>query len=319
MFLLFGLFVACGKTEVIPSQNAVVKQDAEPTESVESEKDLSEEETSQEDSSVEEREELQEGLQVKDENSEKETQEEIFFEDTIEDHPQQDHEEKEEAHAVGKMTEEVFIAKGGMTFRYYLYTPAKPKEGMPLIVYLHGGSGKPKSKEGDLSLLTAGDGLPKYVSDGDVAPDVFMIFPQLPYGNAGWSNVKDAFVLFVRYAISTYKVNVDRVSLTGHSMGGKGTWDLALAAPSLFYKIAPLSGNVTTNAQNLEKLRDIPVWAVVGSEDEVVDPQSSVTFLTELQKVNPNAKLTVIEGYGHFDVPAVYKSQECRLLDWLVT
>lgn len=40
---------------------------------------------------------------------------------------------------------------------YYLYTPENSAEGMPLIVYLHGGSGKGRS----LSLLTDVDGFPQ--------------------------------------------------------------------------------------------------------------------------------------------------------------
>ena len=46
---------------------------------------------------------------------------------------------------------------GNTTWRYYLYIPPEPRTGMPLIVYLHGGSGKGN----DLNLITAADGFPK--------------------------------------------------------------------------------------------------------------------------------------------------------------
>lgn len=50
------------------------------------------------------------------------------------------------------------------SFRYWLYTPSNPTEQMPLIVYLHGGSGK-----GDnLSLITSEDGFPKYLQSGGI-------------------------------------------------------------------------------------------------------------------------------------------------------
>lgn len=48
---------------------------------------------------------------------------------------------------------------------------------MPLIVYLHGGSGK-----GDnLSLITSEDGFPKYLQSGELG-DVraYVLIPQLP-------------------------------------------------------------------------------------------------------------------------------------------
>ena len=46
--------------------------------------------------------------------------------------------------------------------KYWLYTPSDPTENMPLIVYLHGGSGKGD----DLELITAVDGFPKYLRGG---------------------------------------------------------------------------------------------------------------------------------------------------------
>ena len=50
----------------------------------------------------------------------------------------------------------------GVTLRYWLYTPSNPTDYMPLIVYLHGGSGKGN----DLNLITSVDGFPKYLQSG---------------------------------------------------------------------------------------------------------------------------------------------------------
>lgn len=86
----------------------------------------------------------------------------------------------------------------------------------------------------------------------------------------------------------------------------------------MFYKITPLSGNVTLNDTNLNKLKNKPVWAFVGTDDAIVDPQSSIDFVTELSKINSLAKITIIDGYTHFDVPNVYLSIEYDLLSWLV-
>ena len=36
-------------------------------------------------------------------------------------------------------------------------------------------------------------------------------------------------------------IDSDRVSLTGHSMGGTGAWAIALAYPRTFSAVAPLS------------------------------------------------------------------------------
>lgn len=206
----------------------------------------------------------------------------------------------------------------GQKFNYYLYTPKNATENMPLILYLHGGSGKPESEEGNLNLLTDGDGLPKFVKEGQVLPHSYIVFPQLPYGKRGWSDVKNDLFSFLNKVSSELKCNKERVSITGHSMGGKGTWDIALSYSDTFYKVAPLSGNVTLNDANLNKLKNKPVWAFVGTDDTIVDPQSSIDFINALSKINSKAKITIIEGYTHFDVPNVYLSNEYNLLSWLV-
>ena len=208
--------------------------------------------------------------------------------------------------------------ESGQKFNYYLYIPAKVTSNMSLILYLHGGSGKPQNIEGDLSLLTAEDGLPKFVKEGKISPSSYMVFPQLPYGKTGWSNVKNDLKTFLNEVVNDLNCNNQKISITGHSMGGKGTWDIALSYPDIFYKVAPLSGNVTLNDTNLDKLKNKPVWAFVGSEDTIVDPKTSIDFISSLSKINSEAKITILEGYTHFDVVNVYLSDEYNLLSWLV-
>lgn len=57
---------------------------------------------------------------------------------------------------------------------------------------------------------------------------------------------------------------------------------------------------------------------IVGSDDTIVDPSSSIEFISKLEKINDEAKLKVIDGYDQFDVPQAYLSIEYNLLSWLV-
>lgn len=110
----------------------------------------------------------------------------------------------------------------------------------------------------------------------------------------------------------------ERVSLTGHSMGGTGVWQLALRYPDSFCAIAPLSGSVQASAENVSKLRSLPVWAVVGSEDAVVDPSLSLQMVEALSEQNAQAYITVIEGADHFAVPEeAYLSGRFDIIGWL--
>ena len=197
---------------------------------------------------------------------------------------------------------------------YWLYTPADPVENMPLIVYLHGGSGKGS----DLELLTNVDGFPQYVKNGRIAPRAYILFPQCPADQMGWNTLGGKIENLIAHTCEQFGLDTDRVSLTGHSMGGTGTWSIALAKPYLFYKVAPMSGSVKLEESNIAALSHLPIWAVVGDADTIVDPQSSIDMVEALQAAGGNVKLTVLEGADHFAVPALgYLSS--GVVGWLIS
>lgn len=202
------------------------------------------------------------------------------------------------------------------TFRYWLYTPSNPTENMPLIVYLHGGSGKGD----DLNLITDVDGFPKYLQNGQLG-DVraYVIIPQLPSTQKGWVNAADAISELINQTVSTYKINRNNVSLTGHSMGGTGTWNLACTYPNLFARVAPLSGSIRNTPDIIGKLKNIPICAFVGSADTIVPPDSSKEIVAALKAAGGNAEITVFDGADHFSVPSLtYLDTNIDLAGWLI-
>ena len=202
------------------------------------------------------------------------------------------------------------------TFRYWLYTPANPAENMPLIVYLHGGSGKGD----DLEQITAVDGFPQYLRDGKLG-DVraYVLIPQLPDTEKGWLNAAAAISELIETTVSTYALDRNNISLTGHSMGGTGTWALACASPELFARIAPLSGSVRNAADTAEKLKNVPVRAFVGAADTIVPPDSSEETVAALKAAGDDAEIMVFTGADHFSVPSLtFLDESIGLVDWLI-
>lgn len=202
------------------------------------------------------------------------------------------------------------------SFRYWLYKPTNPTSDMPLIVYLHGGSGKGE----DLTLITSVDGFPKYLQDGALG-DVraYVIIPQLPSSLKGWINATDSLYSLIQKTVSEFEIDENNISLTGHSMGGTGTFNLAFTYPTLFARIAPLSGSAKSTANNLAKLQNIPIWAFVGSDDKIVPPDSSEEIIEQLKRKGGNAKITVFDGADHFTVPSLtYLDKDIDLISWLI-
>ena len=199
----------------------------------------------------------------------------------------------------------------GTGLSYWLYTPQNTGTPKPLVLYLHGGSGKGS----DLNAVLEAESLPHFLQEGQLAPDAYVVMPQLPANCKGWSD-RTAQLLQLLAGIKA-QYPIARTALTGHSMGGTGCWELALAHPEAFCAAAPLSGSVQLTERNLTALQSLPVWAVVGSADTIVKPDASEQFIAALQDKNPNARLTVREGATHFDVPQTYLDSTLGLLDWL--
>ncbi len=213
------------------------------------------------------------------------------------------------------LTKETFAASSGSTLSYWLYTPKNATAGMPLIVYLHGASGRGT----DLDILMEDDGFPKYLKDGLLGDiPAYIVMPQME--KAPWSDYQDSIRALLNDLTEKYGIDTEQISLTGFSLGGTGTWDLAIAMPEVFSRIAPISGAVRTTDANINALNNTAVWSFVGSADTVITPNATLQFVYRLGKVNDDATVTTFDGATHMDMPALaYLSEEYSLINWLLS
>lgn len=201
---------------------------------------------------------------------------------------------------------------------YWLYTPDNAgQEPLPLIVYLHGGSGKGS----DLTLITQTEGFPQYVQEGRLGDiRAYVLCPQCPSEQSGWRNISDQIFALMDKICESYPIDREHIILTGHSMGGTGTWALAALSPQRFSCIVPMSGSVHITRKNQKALSELSIWAFVAENDKVVDPASSTDFVAKLKEINPDAKLTVFDDAGHRDVPSLaWLDKEIGLIDWMLS
>lgn len=201
---------------------------------------------------------------------------------------------------------------GGL--QYYLYTPSNPASNLPLIVYLHGGT----NKKADVTELLTTDGFPKYLYDGFYGDlRAYVVIPKLDNRFKGWVDIADKINDLIKSINANYTIDMSKISLTGHSMGGTGTYQLQVKLPNTFACIAPMSGSIQNNEANLTALSQTEIWAFVGTDDTIVSPDSSRTIINELKEKGATAKITELDGATHFDVPSLaYKNDD--LIQWLV-
>lgn len=111
------------------------------------------------------------------------------------------------------------------SINYWLFTPKNASPNMPLIIYLHGGSGR-----GDDINMLKSNGFCQWVSEGqfDDVP-AYIIFPQVSSKYKAWGNIKQYVRQLIDFTAAKYKIDKNRISLTGHSMGGTGTYTIGAA------------------------------------------------------------------------------------------
>ncbi len=97
-------------------------------------------------------------------------------------------------------------------------------------------------------------------------------------------------------------VDMDRIYIMGHSMGGHGTYIFIQLAPDYFAAAAPSAGSGLRRTEefiNASQIKDIPIWAFHGDKDKVCPIEKDREVFTEIKKLGGMMKLTTWAGGTH--------------------
>jgi predicted esterase len=100
-----------------------------------------------------------------------------------------------------------------------------------------------------------------------------------------------------------YNIDPDRIYLTGHSMGGYGTWSVAMNHPEVFAALAPVSGGAN-NPAAMSKIAHIPQLVVHGDTDPTVPVERSRVMVAAGKKLGAEIKYIEVPGGDHGSVVA---------------
>jgi len=194
-------------------------------------------------------------------------------------------------------------------YDYLTYLPPgydkDPAKKWPLILFLHG-----SGERGSDVKKVAKNGLPKLIAKGEQFPAI-IISPQCPAGD--WWNSPELSDLLDQIC-AKFRVDKDRISVTGLSMGGFGTWLLALDHPDRFSAIAPVCGG--GDPADAARLAKLPVWAFHGGQDPIVPTAMSVEMVKALEASGGKPHLTIYPKDGHDSWSDAYATP--ALYQWLV-
>ena len=192
---------------------------------------------------------------------------------------------------------------------YYLYLPddyeKRPRNRWPVILFLHG-SGESGI---DLDKIKV-HGPPKEIENGRKLPFI-VVSPQSP---DSWYWDPYPLLGLLDEIEAKYRVDKDRIYLTGLSMGGRGSYRLAALAPDRFAAVAPIAGGA--NPIYAPALKNLPIWATHGAKDQSVPIAEDQGIVDALKALNADVKFTVVAEGGHDVWSDVYAGTE--IYDWFL-
>ncbi|GAA2925569.1 prolyl oligopeptidase family serine peptidase [Microbacterium luteolum] len=198
------------------------------------------------------------------------------------------------------------------TLRYLIHLPddydADPDRRWPLVLFLHGAG----ERGADLE-LAALHGPPKLAAAGHEFPFI-LVTPQCA-ASSQWVAELSTLSGLVDEVVAAHRVDPARVSVTGLSMGGYGTWSLAVRYPDRFAAIAPICGGLWM--QSAAPIRTVPVWAFHGDADDVVPISATEQIVTELRSLGADPQFTRYAGVGHDSWTETYENPQ--IYDWLLS
>lgn len=213
--------------------------------------------------------------------------------------------------------------KAGATLPYRLFEPNQ-EEGKryPLVLFLHGGG--ERGNDNHIHLLGNEGGVAFARPEVQEQYPSFVLAPQTPYDPSvplleGWTTEPTYSMVLelVESMKDRYPIDPDRVYIHGMSMGGIGTWNFIENNPDLFAGAIAICGY--GHPEKAETIKDVPIWAFHGEDDEIIDVSGSRLMVEALEKVGGDIRYTEFKT-GELRSPhsawgPVYEDK--RVIEWL--
>jgi predicted peptidase len=219
-----------------------------------------------------------------------------------------------------------YVDETGATLPYRLLKPSHAADGKkyPLVIFLHGAG-----ERGTDNVKQLVHGMADFASDEIMKKyPAFVVAPQCPeerqWVEVAWSAdehtqpkepsvpLRQTFELIDQLA-KELPIDIDRIYITGLSMGGFGTWDAIHRKPALFAAAVPVCGG--GDPAGAEHMKSVPVWAFHGDADGAVKVRRSRDMIAALEAVGGTPKYTEYPGVGHDSWTATYRDPD--LYAWL--
>ncbi len=224
------------------------------------------------------------------------------------------------------------VTSGGKTYGYEVYVPRNwnKNQKWPVILFLHGAG-----ERGNDGIKQTAVGLPQAIRTNSEKWPFVVVIPQCPE-LAWWTDPEQEAQALkaLDAAIAEFNGDPTRVYLTGLSMGGYGTYDIAARNPGRFAALVPVCGGVVLDWSGpeaakfpkwgpepykavSEKIGKTPIWIFHGDIDDSVPVTESREMFKALKAVGGNVRYTEYPGVRHDSWNNAYWAAD--LPQWLLS
>jgi predicted peptidase len=225
------------------------------------------------------------------------------------------------------------VQVSGTSYRYQVYVPPDWNKGKkwPVILFLHGAG-----ERGDDGLAPTQVGIASAIRLHMDRVRFIVVIPQCRKDSWWSAPVMETQALkALDQSMKEFRGDPERVYLTGISMGGYGTWDMAFRYPGRFAAFAPICGGIRPPgrvtlpegspfadpkadpyALVAQMVGKTPVWIFHGGADNVVPVAESQNMNDALKAAGANVKYTEYPGVGHNSWDRAYAEPD--FFPWLL-
>jgi predicted peptidase len=222
-----------------------------------------------------------------------------------------------------------------MPYRLFTPAPIEPGRTYPLVVFLHGAGGSGTDNLKQLQSANLFGALTWTRPEIQQRHPAFILAPQ---SDVNWPctifdpknppkipaditfcppdvlgvGARLAFEI-IDHLLATLPIDKGRIYVTGHSMGGAGTWHMIAHRPRFFAAAVPVCGHPVPSTASAVK--DVPIWNFHGTADDVEPVTSSRVMIDALRKAGGHPLHTEYAEVGHNVFMWAYT--EPALIEWL--
>ena len=217
----------------------------------------------------------------------------------------------------------------GATYRFQVYLPEDWRRDdnrlWPIILFLHG-----RGERGSEGMWQTQVGLPAAVRDHPERWPFVIVIPQCQQGHY-WTDpdMLEMAMATLDRETAEFHGDPDRTYLSGLSLGGYGSWELARLHPHRWAAVAIVAGGVfwsyapdrwqksaTLPSEYARALGHTSVWLFHGIDDHMVAPRQSELMYEAFKAAGGRIRLWLYQGLKHDSWTRAYGEPE--LPRWLL-